>query len=297
MIFENWSLSGGFLHFSILGLVLWTLGVTHMTILSVTIYLHRCMAHLGIELTTIHFTLFGREISFSILDIFFRFWLWLTTGMNTKEWVSIHRKHHANVDSKGDPHSPVMARIETGIQWLIWIFGGGVYYYVIAGRDKESLKKYSHGMPNDWIENKLYTPYSFLGVGVLLGILNVILFGLPGLLIWGVQALWIPVFAAGVINGLGHGFGYRNYEHGEEYPNVAFSTNISPWGVVIAGEELHNNHHADGASPCFAHKWYEFDEGWMVIRGLCLLRLAKLRTPLVAKSKFQAFYYKVANLA
>lgn len=284
MIFENWSLFGGFLHFSILGLVLWTLGVTHVTILSVTIYLHRYIAHRGLELNI-------------FIQHLFRFWLWFTTGQNTKEWGAIHRKHHANVDAGGDPHSPVMACIDTPPAWIRWIFFEGVYRYVLAGRDKKSLEKYSHGMPNDWIENKLYTPHSFLGVGVLLGILNVILFGLPGLLIWGVQALWIPVFAAGVINGLGHGFGYCNYKHGPEYPNVAFSTNISPWGLPIGGEELHNNHHADGASPCFAHKWYEFDEGWVVIRGLCLLRLAKLRKPLPAKNKLQAFYYKVANLA
>ncbi len=284
MIFENWELLGGFLQFSFWGLVKWTLGVTFITILSVTIYLHRHIAHKGVDLT-------------SWLKHFFRFWLWFTTGMNTKEWGAIHRKHHAKVDAKGDPHSPVVFRIETPPQWVMWIFGGGVYYYVLAGRDKASLEEYTHGMPDDWIERNLYTPYPFLGVGVLLGIINVTLFGLPGLLVWGVQALWIPVLAAGVINGLGHGFGYRNYKHGKEFPNVAFSTNISPWGILIGGEELHNNHHADAASPKFSHKWWEIDVGWMCIQILCLLRLAKLRKPLIAKNTFQRIYYKVVNLA
>ena len=287
MIFNNWSLFGGVLYFSVVGLIVWTLIVTHITILSVTIYLHRYIAHRGIELNI-------------VVEHLFRFWLWLTTGQNTKEWGSIHRKHHAHVDAPGDPHSPVMAGIKTPLDWMRWIFFEGVYSYVVAGRDKASLEQFSHGMPNDWVEKTIYTPHSFFGVGVILGVTNVLLFGLPGLLIWGVQALWIPVFAAGVINGLGHGFGYwfgyRNYEHGKAYPNVAFSTNILPWGILIGGEELHNNHHADGALPRFAHKWYEFDEGWMVIRGLCFLRLAKLRKPLVAKNAFQKIYYKVVNL-
>ena len=265
-------------------IVLYTLVTTHITIAAVTIFLHRHQAHRSLDLHPLP-------------SHFFRFWLWLTTGQNTKEWGSIHRKHHAHVDAPGDPHSPVVANITTPLDWIRWIFFEGVHKYVIAGRDKASLEKFSHGMPNDWVENTIYTPHSFLGVGVILGVTNVLLFGLPGLLIWSVQALWIPVFAAGIINGLGHGFGYRNYEHGKEYPNVAFSTNISPWGLPIGGEELHNNHHADGASPCFAHKWYEFDEGWVVIQGLCLLRLAKLRKPLVAKNSFQKIYYKVVNLA
>jgi stearoyl-CoA desaturase (delta-9 desaturase) len=290
MIFENWSLLGGVLYFSILELIISTLGVTHVTLLSVTIYLHRYISHKAIELGL-------------VARLFFRLVVWLTTGQDPKEWGSIHRKHHANVDAEGDPHSPVVFHIETPLQWIKWIFGGGVYYYVLAGRDKGSLEDYSHGIPlgdtdiESWLERKIYAPHPFFGVGVLLGIINVLLFGLPGLLIWGIQALCVPVLAAGVINGVGHRFGYRNYKHGKEYPNVAFSVNIVPLGVIIVGEELHNNHHADAGAPKFSHKWWEFDEGWMWIRALCLLRLAKLRKPLVAKSKFQAIYYKVVNLA
>jgi stearoyl-CoA desaturase (delta-9 desaturase) len=275
MIFNNWTVFGGILDLTVAGLTKWTVAVTHITILSVTIYLHRYVAHRGFELNV-------------YVQHFFRFWLWLTTGQNTKEWASIHRKHHAHVDAVGDPHSPVVAGITTPLDWVRWVLFEGVHSYVVAGRDKASLEKFSHGMPDDWVENNIYTPHSFLGVGILLGVINVTLLGLPGLIIWGVQALWIPIFAAGIINGLGHGFGYRNYKHGKEYPNVASSTNIFPWGLLIGGEELHNNHHADGASPCFARKWYEIDEGWVLIRGLCFLRLAKLRKPLVAKNHLQS---------
>jgi stearoyl-CoA desaturase (delta-9 desaturase) len=210
--------------------------------------------------------------------------------MIVKEWAAIHRKHHSKVDTVDDPHSPIT-------RGKLRVLLMGVWFYVQEALNKETVKVYGHNTPHDWIERNLYTKHKMLGVGFLLGIINVTLFGLPGLIIWGIQAMWIPLWAAGVINGAGHFFGYQNFKRGDpRYPNVAFSTNISPVGIWIGGEELHNNHHAFPTSPFFAKKWYEFDVGGVIIKILCLLRLARLRTPLVPKNTFQAGYYRFFNL-
>ena len=232
-------------------LILATLLMTHLTIVSVTLYLHRSQAHRGVE--------FHPAVSH-----FMRFWLWLTTGMTTKQWVAIHRKHHQNTDVEGDPHSPHVY----GIWNLVF---GGVKYYNRAGSDAAMVMKYGMGTPKDWIERKLYTPYHRLGILVMLAI-DLLLFGWWGFLVWGVQMLWIPFFAAGVINGLAHWWGYRNTDTKDK------SKNLMPWGIWIGGEELHNNHHADIANPKFSQKWWEFDIGWMYIKGLEFLGLAKLKS-------------------
>jgi stearoyl-CoA desaturase (delta-9 desaturase) len=273
----SWTPLGGILDFSFGGLVLWTLIVTQITIQMVTIYLHRTVAHVSLYLHP-------------IVAHFFRFWNWLATGMTTKEWAAIHRKHHAKVDTKEDPHSPIT-------KGKLRITLVGVLEYVKESYNSETIEKHGHNTPNDWIERNLYTPHNFLGVGVLLGVINVLLFGLPGLIVWGIQAVWIPFWAAGVINGAGHFLGYQNYKRGDgRYPNVAYSTNISPIGFWIGGEELHNNHHAFPTSAFFAKKWYEFDIGSVFIRILCLFRLARLRIPLVPKNSLQMMYYRIFNL-
>ena len=283
-ILNNWTLWGGVLNLSFVGLVVSALVLTHITIQTVTVYLHRTLSHRALYLHP-------------IASHFFRFWNWLTTGMNGKEFAAVHRKHHAKVDTEEDPHTPVFFGLHSPWKIIVWVFFVGVRKYVAEARNKETTDEYGAGTPNDWIERNLYVPHNFLGVGILLGIINVFLFGLPGLIIWGVQALWIPVFATGIINGLGHRFGYTNYDINDpRYPNVAYSTNISPVGILIGGEELHNNHHAHPASPFFAHKWWECDWGSVTIRLLCLLRLAKLRIPLVPSNEFQRIYYKVFNL-
>lgn len=216
----------------------------------VTLYLHRGQAHRGIEFHP-------------VLEHFMRFWLWLTTGMVTKEWVAIHRKHHQRTDVDGDPHSPHLEGIKN-------ILFGGVLYYVKASKDKAMIQNFGVGTPDDWIEKNIYTKYSFLGV-VLLLMIDIFFFGLIGLLIWLVQVAWIPFWAAGVINGIGHYWGYRNTETKDK------STNISPIGILIGGEELHNNHHAQPASAKLSMKWYEFDIGWMWLTVLQKLKLAKVR--------------------
>jgi len=219
-------------------IVLYTLVTTHITIASVTIFLHRTQAHRAMDLH-------------AIPSHFFRFWLWLGTGMVTKEWVAIHRKHHAKCETPDDPHSPQTRGIET-------VFWQGAELYRAEAKNQETLAKFGHGTPNDWIERNLYTRYSWQGVGLML-ILNLALFGAAGAAVWAVQMLWIPVSAAGVINGIGHYWGYRNFEA----PDA--STNISPWGVIIGGEELHNNHHTYPTSAKFSVKPYEFDIGWVYI--------------------------------
>jgi len=231
------------------GLALVALASTHVTIAAVTIYLHRCQAHRALELHP-------------LVSHFFRFWLWLTTGQVTKEWAAIHRKHHAKVETADDPHSPQIY----GIKRVLF---GGVFLYVKESYNRETLERYGHGTPDDLIERHLYTPRSFFGVFVLLA-LELAAFGLvPGALIWLVQMAWIPFWAAGVINGVGHYFGYRNYDVADA------STNIVPWGILIGGEELHNNHHAFAASAKLSSKWYEFDIGWLYI---CCLRALGLAT-------------------
>ncbi len=233
------------------GYVLVALGLTHITIAAVTIFLHRCQAHRALELHP-------------VVSHFFRLWLWLTTGMVTKEWAAIHRKHHAKCETEEDPHSPQIH----GINKVLWT---GVLLYVKEAFNKETLERYGHGTPDDWMERNVYSSHSILGL-FLTGAINVALFGLiPGLLILVVQIIWIPFWAAGVINGVGHWFGYRSYDAADA------STNIVPWGILIGGEELHNNHHAFATSAKLSSKWYEFDIGWMYIRIMEILGLATVK--------------------
>ena len=231
-------------------IVLYALVTTHITIASVTIYLHRHQAHRAMDLH-------------ALPAHFFRLWLWLGTGQVTKEWVSIHRKHHAKCETLEDPHSPQAH----GIKKVFW---QGAELYRAESKNKETMSKYGHGTPNDWIERNLYTRFSWQGVGLMM-IINLALFGVAGLAVWAVQMMWIPVTAAGIINGIGHYWGYRNFEA----PDA--STNISPWGIMIGGEELHNNHHTYPTSAKFSVKPYEFDIGWGYIRALELAGLARVK--------------------
>jgi stearoyl-CoA desaturase (delta-9 desaturase) len=236
------------------------LAMTHVTIVSVTIFLHRCQAHRALDLHP-------------AVSHFFRFWLWLTTGMVTKEWAAIHRKHHAKVETVDDPHSPVTR----GLNTVLW---SGAELYRTESHNAETIEHYGHGTPDDWLERHVYTPFSWQGVGLMLAV-NLILFGAIGATIWAVQMAWIPFFAAGVVNGLGHWWGYRNYATSDT------STNLTPWGFLIGGEELHNNHHAYGTSAKFSAQWYEFDLGWLYIRALSAVGLAKVRR-VAPKLKLQA---------
>lgn len=230
--------------------LIYTLIVTHITIICVTVYLHRGQAHKGLEFH-------------SVLSHFMRFWLWLTTGMITKQWVAIHRKHHRYSDQNGDPHSPHVYGIKN-------IFFRGVYYYYLAAKDAHMVVTYGKGTPNDWVERKVYTRYNYLGI-ILMLIINLLLFGMSGLVIWGIQMVWIPFWAAVVINGIGHYWGYRNGQTNDK------SRNISPIGIIIGGECLHNNHHLNPASPKLSRRWFEFDIGWMYIRIFSMLHLLKVR--------------------
>ena len=232
------------------GYVVYALIVTHITIAAVTIFLHRHQAHRALDLHPLP-------------SHFFRFWLWLTTGMVTKEWAAIHRKHHAKCESADDPHSPQVL----GINKVLW---EGTELYRKESVNRETLEKYGQGTPDDWIERHIYTRHSVIGVSLLM-VLNFILFGFIGVTIWAVQMAWIPFFAAGVINGIGHYWGYRNFQ-----PEDA-STNIVPWGILIGGEELHNNHHAYASSARLSNRWYEFDIGWLYIRTLETLGLAQVK--------------------
>ena len=231
------------------GLVAVALVLTHVTIASVTIFLHRHQAHRALDLHP-------------IASHFFRGWLWLTTGMVTKEWAAIHRKHHAKCETADDPHSPQVL----GINRVLW---GGVFLYVKESYNRDTLERYGHGTPDDYLERYLYSAHAIWGL-TLMGALNVFMFGLiPGMLILVTQIVWIPFWAAGVINGVGHWFGYRNYDAADA------STNIVPWGILIGGEELHNNHHSHATSAKLSSKWYEFDIGWMYI---CILETLGLAT-------------------
>ena len=233
------------------GHVLVALALTHVTIASVTIFLHRHQAHRALDLHP-------------VASHFFRFWLWLTTGMITKEWAAIHRKHHAKCETPDDPHSPQIH----GINRVLWL---GVFLYVKESLNKETLERYGHGTPDDWLERHVYAGHAVLGL-TLMGAVNVFLFGwVPGLLILVTQIVWIPFWAAGVINGIGHFWGYRNFGCADA------STNIVPWGILIGGEELHNNHHAFASSARLSNKWYEFDLGWAYIRVLEALGLARVK--------------------
>jgi stearoyl-CoA desaturase (delta-9 desaturase) len=243
-------LANGLLAASWWQIVLYALVTTHITIASVTIYLHRHQAHRAMDLH-------------AIPAHFFRFWLWLGTGQVTKEWVSIHRKHHAKCETSEDPHSPQAF----GIKKVFW---EGAELYRAESKNRETMVKYGHGTPNDWIERNLYSRFSWQGVGLMM-IINLALFGAAGLAVWAVQMAWIPVTAAGIINGIGHYWGYRNFEA----PDA--STNISPWGIMIGGEELHNNHHTYPTSAKFSVKPYEFDIGWGYIRALEKMGLATVK--------------------
>ena len=257
----NW-LAHGLWNLSWWQVVIYTLVVTHITIASVTIYLHRHQAHRAMDLHP-------------SMSHFFRFWLWLTTGQVTKEWVAIHRKHHAKCETKDDPHSPHAHGIET-------VFWKGAELYRAESKNLETMAKFGHGTPNDWVERHVYTRFSWQGI-VLMLLINLALFGAAGLTVWAVQMMWIPVMAAGIINGIGHYWGYRNFEA----PDA--STNITPWGILIGGEELHNNHHTYPTSAKFSVKKYEFDMGWVYISIMQALGLAKVKKtpPKLQRGTFQ----------
>jgi len=224
--------------------------MTHITIICVTLFLHRCQAH--------------RSIVFNpVVEHFMRFWLWLTTGMVTRQWVAIHRQHHRYSDSPGDPHSPHVFGF-----WHVLLKGATLYHK--SSKDTKMVESLGVGTPNDWIERTVYSKHSRLGITLLLGI-NLLVFGWWGLLVWGIQMLWIPFWAAGVINGAGHWWGYRNGVTKDH------SRNISPWGIIIGGEELHNNHHLNPASAKLSLKWWELDAGWVYLCLLRLMGLARLR--------------------
>jgi len=230
--------------------LIYTLIVTHITIICVTVFLHRGQAHRGL-------------IFHPILSHFMRFWLWLTTGMNTKEWVAIHRKHHKECDLKGDPHSPL-------IHGIMKVLFGGAFLYAKARKDTEMVNSYGVGTPDDWLEKNVYASEPYAGITLML-IINLCLFGMLGLLIWAVQMIWIPLWAAGVVNGIGHYWGYRN---GDTKDN---SKNISPFGIIIGGEELHNNHHLDPANVRLSKRWFELDMGYIYIQLFRLFGLLKLK--------------------
>lgn len=242
-------LSGGLVQAGWVGLLVYFLVATQLTIFSVTLYLHRSQAHRGVDFHP-------------VLAHFFRFWTWLTTSMITREWAAIHRKHHAKCETEEDPHSPM----HKGIRQVFW---RGVELYREARADRESIEKYGKGCPDDWIERKVYTPHATMGPTLLLFI-SLALFGLPGVAIWAIQMAWIPFWAAGVVNGLGHWWGYRNFE------TTDTATNLTPWALWIGGEELHNNHHAFPSSAKFALRRFEFDIGWAAIRMLQSVGLAKV---------------------
>jgi len=243
-------LQNGILDLSIWQLVLATLLMTHVTIVGVTVYLHRFSAHRSLELHP-------------ALQHFFRFWLWLTTAMNTREWTAIHRKHHAKCETEDDPHSPVVKGLGT-------VMRKGAELYKAEAQNAETLRIYGKNCPDDWLERNLYSRYPNLGVGLLLA-LNIGLFGVLGLTMWAIQMIWIPFWAAGVINGLGHAIGYRNFECKDA------ATNLVPWGILIGGEELHNNHHTYPNSAKLSVKKWEFDLGWAWIQLFSFLRLAKVQ--------------------
>ena len=243
-------LANGYLNWSWWQVLLITLLLTHITIASVTIFLHRCQAHRALDLH-------------AIPSHFFRFWLWLTTGMVTKQWAAIHRKHHAKCETVDDPHSPQILGIET-------VLSRGAELYRAEAKNQETIDKFGHGTPDDWIEKNLYSRFQWQGVALML-IIDVILFGALGLSVWAVQMLWIPITAAGIINGIGHYWGYRNYDC------VDASTNVFPFGILIGGEELHNNHHTYATSAKLSNKWYELDIGWGYIRILEIMGLATVK--------------------
>jgi len=255
-------LGSGLLRWTWWQIALFTLVITHITIIGVTVYLHRCQAHRALDLHP-------------IVSHFFRFWLWMSTGMLTGEWAAIHRKHHAKCETEEDPHSPQTRGI-----WKVLLEGAELYR--AEAKNEETLRKYGRGTPDDWLERNVYKKYPILGISLML-VINVALFGALGLTVWAVQMVWIPFWAAGVVNGLAHFWGYRNFN------STDASTNLFPWGIVIGGEELHNNHHTFATSAKLSSKWYEFDIGWMYIRILAAFKLATVKkvapTPRLAAGK------------
>lgn len=243
-------LTSGLTGASLVEMIVYTLVVTHITIIAVTVYLHRAQAHRALKVK-------------APLAHFFRAWLWLTTGMGTRAWAAIHRKHHAKCETPEDPHSPQTR----GLKKVFW---EGAELYRAEESNEETLRKYGHGCPDDWLENKVYSRFTWHGCGITL-ITSFVLFGFPGVSIWAIQMLWIPVLAAGVINGIGHYWGYRNFD----CPDA--SRNIFPIGILIGGEELHNNHHTHATSAKLSSKWYEFDMGWVYIRIFQALGLVKVK--------------------
>ena len=243
-------LLNGILNLSGWEIVIATLALTHITIAAITIYFHRHQSHHSL---TLH----------PVISHFFRFWLWLTTGMVTRQWVAIHRKHHAKCETVDDPHSPQVL----GLKKLL-LEGSELYRREAA--NQKTLEKYGHGTPDDWLERKLYSRHPYVGISIML-VSDVLLFGVIGITVFAVQMLWSPVWAAGVINGIGHFYGYRNFESSDA------SRNIFPWGILIGGEELHNNHHAYPGSARLSNKWWELDIGWMYIKLLSSLGLARVK--------------------
>jgi len=231
--------------------ILYTLIVTHITIACVTLFLHRSQAHRGVEFH-------------SVVSHFMRFWLWLTTGMVTKQWVAVHRKHHRFTEVDGDPHSP-------HVHGFWHVLFKGAFLYHSASKDSTMITQYGAGTPDDWMEQNVYTKHSRAGILLML-LIDVVLFGWIGFIVWGIQMIWIPFWAAGVINGLAHWWGYRNGETKDK------SRNIMPWGILIGGECLHNNHHLEPGNPRLSRRWFEFDIGWLYIKTLVILNLATLRT-------------------
>ncbi len=240
----------GILDLSVGGLIITALAMTHFTIAGVTLYLHRSQAHQAVDFHP-------------VINHVFRLWLWMSTAMLTKEWVGIHRKHHAKSDQPEDPHSPQILGIKK-------VLTQGAELYREAYADPAEIAKYSRGTPDDWIERNVYTRYRLWGTAIML-VIDLVLFGALGLTVWAVQMMWIPIFAAGVVNGLGHYVGYRNFE------NADAATNLVPWGILIGGEELHNNHHAFPGSARLSNKKWEFDIGWMYIKLLSYVGLATIR--------------------
>lgn len=240
----------GLLNLPIWAYVVVTLVMTHFTVVAVTLYLHRDQTHRGIDLHP-------------AVQHVFRFWLWLTTAMITRQWVAVHRKHHARCETEEDPHSPQIL----GLRKVLF---EGAELYRAEARKPETVEKYGRGAPDDWIERNLYSRFPLFGVA-LMAIIDVVLMGAPGLSIWGLQMMTIPFLAAGVVNGIGHYWGYRNFECKDA------ATNVMPWGIVMGGEELHNNHHAFPSSARFSIRPWEFDIGWLYIRLLKAAGLVKIR--------------------
>ena len=231
--------------------VIFTLLATHLTIVCVTLYLHRCQAHRGVEFHP-------------VLSHIMRFWLWMTTGQITRQWVAVHRKHHRFTEVQGDPHSPHV--------FGFWqVLTKGAFLYHTASKDSDMVQQYGAGTPDDWIEQNIYAKHSRAGILLML-LIDVVLFGWLGFVVWGIQMIWIPFWAAGVVNGVGHWWGYRNGETKDH------SKNLTPIGIIIGGEELHNNHHLDPASPKFSLKPWEFDIGWMYLKMFESFRLAKIKS-------------------